>query len=56
MIVALMFSLGIVILMGLTELILFGIRHIEYWIERENDERKSDEKYQKYLSMFKYNP
>lgn len=56
MIIALMFSLGIVILMGLTELILTGIRHIEYWLERKEDEKKSDEKYQKYLSMFKYNP
>lgn len=54
MIIALMFFLGIFILMGLTELILTGILHISYYIERKKDEKET--RYDKYRDMFKYNP
>lgn len=55
MIIALMFFLGIFILMGLTELILTGILHISYYIERKKEE-KDETRYDKYRDMFKYNP
>lgn len=54
MIIALMFFLGIFILMGLTELILTGILHISYYLERKQDEKET--RYDKYRDMFKYNP
>ena len=56
MIIALMFFAGIVILMGLTELILTGILHITYYMERKRDEKKEETRYDKYREMFKYNP
>lgn len=57
MITGLMLFASIFILMGLTSLIMTGILHIWMWIERRKDEKKDlNERYEKYLSMFKYNP
>lgn len=56
MFVALLFFGGMIAVMGLTEIILTGILHINLYLERKRDEKKttgSSPRYKKYEKMFK---
>lgn len=60
MITGLMLFASIFILYGIVTVMIEGFAHIWFYIERKIDEKKDEkhgnERYEKYLSMFKYNP
>ncbi len=55
-IAALIFGAYMLGVMALAGIIVTGIHHINLWLERKNDEKKSPSKYEKYEKLFKYNP
>lgn len=60
MITGLILFASIFILYGIVTVMIEGFAHVWFYIEQKRDEKKDkkneNERYEKYLSMFKYNP